>query len=117
MKSWDIQTKIRTAHLFLKNDNNKILSCQKSNIDHKSFRNISINFSGSLILVILLFQFKGIRYLESIIAGLTGVILSCFTYEIIVSNPDVFPIIAALVPTPQIVFNPENVYTFQSEFS
>lgn len=52
-----------------------------------------------------------------VFAGLTGVILSCFTYEIIVSNPDVFPIIAALVPTPQIVFNPENVYTFQSEFS
>ncbi|MEO8664111.1 MAG: Nramp family divalent metal transporter [Ignavibacteria bacterium] len=62
------------------------------------------------VLVILLFQYKGFRYLESIVAGLMAVILSCFTYEIIVSNPDFFPILKGLIPTAQIVYNPEMLY-------
>lgn len=62
------------------------------------------------VLVILFFQYKGFRYLESIVAGLIAVILSCFTYEIIVSNPDIFPIISSLVPSSQIIFNPEMLY-------
>ncbi|HMS33640.1 MAG TPA: Nramp family divalent metal transporter [Ignavibacteria bacterium] len=62
------------------------------------------------VLVILLFQYKGFRYLESIVAGLIAVILSCFTYEIIVSNPDLFPILQGLIPSAQIVYNPEMLY-------
>lgn len=62
------------------------------------------------VLVILFFQYKGFRYLEAIVAGLIAVILGCFTYEIIVSNPEIFPIITSLIPSPQIVFNPEMLY-------
>ncbi|MEO6695173.1 MAG: Nramp family divalent metal transporter [Ignavibacteria bacterium] len=62
------------------------------------------------VLVILLFQYKGFRYLESIVAGLIAVILSCFCYEIIVSNPDFFPILKGLIPSGQIIFNPEMLY-------
>lgn len=62
------------------------------------------------VLVILLFQYKGFRYLESIVAGLIAVILTCFAYEIIVSKPDVFPIISSLLPSAQIVYNPEMLY-------
>lgn len=62
------------------------------------------------VLIILIFQYKGFRYLESIVAGLIAVILTCFTYEIIVSKPDLFPIIAGLIPSAQIVYNPEMLY-------
>ncbi|MEO8209353.1 MAG: Nramp family divalent metal transporter [bacterium] len=62
------------------------------------------------VLVILIFQYKGFRYLESIVAGLIAVILSCFIYEIIISNPDFFPILSGLIPTAQIVYNPEMLY-------
>lgn len=62
------------------------------------------------VLVILLFQYKGFRYLEGIVAGLIAVILSCFTYEIIISNPDIFPILAGLIPSAQIIYNPDMLY-------
>lgn len=62
------------------------------------------------VLVILLFQYKGFRYLESIVAGLIAVILSCFVYEIIISDPDLIPILRGLIPSAQIVYNPEMLY-------
>ncbi|MBL8006382.1 MAG: Nramp family divalent metal transporter [Ignavibacteria bacterium] len=62
------------------------------------------------VLVILFFQYKGFRYIESIVAGLIFVILFCFGYEIIVSKPEFFPVISGLIPTPKIVFNPEMLY-------
>ena len=62
------------------------------------------------VLVILMFQYKGFRYLESIVAGLMAVIISCFTYEIFVSNPDFIPILSGLLPSSQIVYNPEMLY-------
>ena len=39
------------------------------------------------VLVILFFQYKGFRYVESIVAGLITIIFGCFAYEIIVSQP------------------------------
>jgi manganese transport protein len=62
------------------------------------------------VLVILFFQYKGFRYIESIVAGLIFIILLCFFYEIIVSKPELFPVLNGLIPTPQIVFNPGMLY-------
>lgn len=62
------------------------------------------------VLLILFFQYKGFRYIESIVASLILVILFCFGYEIIVSKPDVFPMLAGLLPSAQIVFNPDMLY-------
>jgi len=62
------------------------------------------------VLLILFFQYKGFRYIESVVASLILVILLCFGYEIIASKPDIFPMLAGLLPTPQIVFNPEMLY-------
>jgi len=62
------------------------------------------------VLVILFFQYKGFRYLESIVAGLIAVILSCFIFEIVISNPDIFPILQGLIPSVQIIYNPEMLY-------
>ncbi|MBA3705964.1 MAG: Nramp family divalent metal transporter, partial [Bacteroidetes bacterium] len=38
------------------------------------------------------------------------VILSCFAYEIIVSNPDILPIVSNLIPSARIIYNPEMLY-------
>ncbi len=62
------------------------------------------------VLLILFFQYKGFRYVESVVASLILVILVCFGYEIIVSKPDIFPMLAGLLPTTQIVFNPDMLY-------
>ncbi|MCW4452027.1 Nramp family divalent metal transporter [Kaistella sp. BT6-1-3] len=62
------------------------------------------------VFLILFLQAKGFRYLESIVAGLIFVILGCFIYEIILSKPDIFPILSSLVPQKEIVTNPSMLY-------
>ncbi|MGV4413955.1 Nramp family divalent metal transporter [Chryseobacterium sp. T1] len=62
------------------------------------------------VFVILFLQAKGFRIIESIVGGLIFVILACFGYELIVSKPELFPILEGLVPTKEIVFNPSMLY-------
>ncbi len=62
------------------------------------------------VLVILFFQYKGFRLIESIVASLIFVILGCFTYEIIASHPDFIPILSGLIPRQQIIYNPSMLY-------
>lgn len=62
------------------------------------------------VLLILYFQHKGFRILESIVGALIGVILSCFLYEIIVSQPSVSGIVGGLLPKVEIVTNPSMLY-------
>ncbi|TYZ13389.1 divalent metal cation transporter [Hymenobacter lutimineralis] len=62
------------------------------------------------VLVVLFFQNKGFRVIESIVAGLIVLIFGCFLYEIIVSNPDYFGILAGLVPRPEVVTTPGMLY-------
>src|SRR5450432_394755 len=62
------------------------------------------------VLVILFFQYKGFRLIESIVASLIFVILACFTYEILASHPDFIPILSGLIPRQQIVINPSMLY-------
>ncbi|WP_139925575.1 Nramp family divalent metal transporter [Hymenobacter sp. DG01] len=62
------------------------------------------------VMVVLFFQNKGFRVLESIVAGLIVLIFGCFLYEIIVSNPDYFGILSGLVPRPEVVTTPGMLY-------
>jgi len=62
------------------------------------------------VLVILFFQYKGFRYIESLVAGLITIILVCFAYEIIVSKPEVAAILNGLIPSAQIVTDPTMLY-------
>ncbi|MBE2217723.1 MAG: Nramp family divalent metal transporter [Ignavibacteria bacterium] len=62
------------------------------------------------VLVILFFQYKGFRYIESIVAGLITVIFACFAYEIIVSKPEVAAMLNGIIPSAQIVTNPAMLY-------
>lgn len=62
------------------------------------------------VLIILYFQGRGFRLLESIVAGLIFTIMLCFGYEMAVSHPAFSEIAAGLVPRKEIVMNPEMLY-------
>ncbi|MBB4804986.1 manganese transport protein [Chryseobacterium defluvii] len=62
------------------------------------------------VLLILLLQAKGFRWIESIVAGLIFIILSCFVYEIVVSKPAFNEILGGLVPQKEIIQNPAMLY-------
>ena len=62
------------------------------------------------VFLIFWLQNKGFRWIESLIAGLILVILLCFAYEIIVSNPDIYQILGGLIPQKAVVTNPEMLY-------
>lgn len=71
---------------------------------------IGILITGIDVLLILMLQSKGFRWLESFVAGLIFIIFACFLYELIVSKPDIFPILKGLIPKKEIVFNPSMLY-------
>lgn len=62
------------------------------------------------VFIILFLQAKGFRYLESIVAGLIFIILGSFIYEIILSKPNLFPILSGLVPQKEVITNPSMLY-------
>jgi manganese transport protein len=62
------------------------------------------------VFIILLLQSRGFRWIEAFVAGLIFVIFACFGYEIIASNPEIFPMLKGLIPTKEIVFNPSMLY-------
>lgn len=62
------------------------------------------------VLIILYFQQKGFRYLEVMVAGLIGIILFCFAYELVVSSPSLAEMAGGLIPRREIVTNPTMLY-------
>lgn len=62
------------------------------------------------VLVILFFQYKGFRFIESIVAALIFIIIAAFVFEIIASHPQVFPLLSGLLPHVEIVTNPSMLY-------
>lgn len=62
------------------------------------------------VLIILYFQQKGFRLIESIVAGLMGLILFSFLYEMIVSQPSVSGILGGILPKTQIITDPGMLY-------
>jgi manganese transport protein len=62
------------------------------------------------VLIILLFQKKGFRMIETMVASLIFIILACFGYEIIASHPELFPMLKGLIPRPEIVTDKSMLY-------
>jgi len=62
------------------------------------------------VLLILMLQSKGFRFIEAMVAALIITILGCFCYELAISEPDVFPILSGFLPKPEIVTNPGMLY-------
>jgi manganese transport protein len=62
------------------------------------------------VLLILLLQNKGFRYLEALVITLVATVGVCFAVEMIMARPDLAAIAGGLVPTTQIVTNPMMLY-------
>lgn len=71
---------------------------------------VGIVFTSLDVLLVLYFQQKGFRIIESIVAALMSIILLSFLYEMIVSQPSLPGILTGLLPKTEIVTNPGMLY-------
>jgi manganese transport protein len=71
---------------------------------------VGVLLTAADVLVVLLLQHRGFRYLESMVAGLIFIIGGCFAYELLVAQPEVTAMLGGLIPSPQIVSNPAALY-------
>ncbi|WP_228724434.1 Nramp family divalent metal transporter [Spirosoma sp. KUDC1026] len=62
------------------------------------------------VLLLLFLQNKGFQLIERIVASLIFLIVACFGYELLVSQPSVRDIVDGLLPRPEIVTNPGMLY-------
>ncbi len=62
------------------------------------------------VLLILLLQHKGFRYLEALVIVLVATVAVCFGVELVLARPDMAQVAAGLVPTSQIITNPVMLY-------
>ena len=62
------------------------------------------------VLLILMLQARGFRYMEAFIIALMLVIAGCFAVEIVLSQPRWAQVAAGFVPSPDIVTNPAMLY-------
>jgi manganese transport protein len=66
--------------------------------------------TASDVLLLLLLQGKGFRYVEALVITLVATVGICFASEIIFSKPDLAGILQGYLPNPEIVRNPEMLY-------
>jgi len=62
------------------------------------------------VLLILMLQNKGFRYIESFVIALIATIAVCFGIEIFLSRPEVGAVLNGFIPNGEIVTNPEMLY-------
>ncbi|MBL0388633.1 Nramp family divalent metal transporter [Tumebacillus sp. ITR2] len=62
------------------------------------------------VLLVLLLQNKGFRYIEAMVIALIVVIGGCFGIELFLSKPDLGGVAAGFLPTAEIVSNPAMLY-------
>lgn len=62
------------------------------------------------VLLILMLQQRGFRYLEAFVIALLIIIAGCFAYQIAVSQPVIGDVLRGFVPSPEIVQNPAMLY-------
>jgi manganese transport protein len=62
------------------------------------------------VLIVLLLQHRGFRYLEALVVTLIATIALCFLFEIFISKPSVTGVLGGFVPSFQIMRNPEMLY-------
>jgi manganese transport protein len=71
---------------------------------------IGVALTSLDVLLILFFQYKGFRLIESIVASLIFLLFACFAYEIVLSKPELFPMLKGLLPQKEVLTNPSTLY-------
>jgi len=71
---------------------------------------LGVVITSADVLLLLLLQRKGLRYLEAVVICLIGVILVSFGIEIFLSQPDIVALLQGYIPSFSIVLNTEALY-------
>jgi manganese transport protein len=67
-------------------------------------------FTSLDVMLVLFLQHKGFRLLEALVIALVVTVGACFLFEILLSRPEIGPMLRGFLPTPQIVANPSMLY-------
>jgi manganese transport protein len=62
------------------------------------------------VLIVLVLQHRGFRYIEALVGALIFLIAACFAYELVASHPQWIGAVEGLLPRPEIVTNPAALY-------
>lgn len=62
------------------------------------------------VLVLLLLQNRGFRYLEAFVGGLIFIIVGCFSYELMISKPEIAALVKGLIPDREILTHKDMLY-------
>jgi manganese transport protein len=62
------------------------------------------------VLLLLLLQQKGFRYIEALVIVLIGTIAACFGLELLFSRPDIPAVLHGFIPSPSVVTDPGKLF-------
>jgi manganese transport protein len=62
------------------------------------------------VLLLLLLQKKGFRYIEAIVISLITMIMICFGFELFLAKPNMGEVMHGFVPSTQLITNPQMLY-------
>lgn len=62
------------------------------------------------VLLLLVLQQKGFRYIEAIVITLIATIAGCFAMELFFSRPEILPILHGFLPSPSVVSDPGKLF-------
>lgn len=62
------------------------------------------------VLLVLYLQNKGFRLIEALVVALVATVGVCFGFELLLARPELAGVARGLIPTPQIIQNPEMLY-------
>lgn len=71
---------------------------------------VGVIITAGDVLLVLVMQYRGFRYVETLVAGLIAVIGACFAYELILAQPSLRAIAGGLLPDLKIVTDPGMLY-------
>ncbi len=71
---------------------------------------LGVPLTGLDVLLILVLQHRGYRLLEALVIAVIGTIGVCFLFEIVISRPDLAATLRGIVPSPEIVRDPQMLY-------
>ncbi len=71
---------------------------------------IGVVITGFDVVIVLLLQHRGFRWIEALVASLIFLIAAGFAYEIVIAHPPFGLILSGLIPSSQIVLNPSMLY-------
>ncbi|MBK9330733.1 MAG: Nramp family divalent metal transporter [Sphingobacteriales bacterium] len=62
------------------------------------------------VLILLMLQNRGFRYLEAFVGGLMFIIFCCFSYELLISKPEFAAVVNGILPDTEIITNGDMLY-------